>query len=88
MAEATKVNISDTASMLSTYARTQRMIDSLNLVESRINSKVNISDTAAMLSPYNTVAKSKRRIKLESKHFRQRLSMLSVCTQRKNATHD
>ena len=29
--EATKVNISDTASMLSTYARTQRMIDSLTL---------------------------------------------------------
>ena len=29
----TKVNISDTASMLSTYVRTQRMIDSLSLVQ-------------------------------------------------------
>src|SRR5690606_20311385 len=48
----TKVNISDTVSMLSSYARTQRMIDSLSLVQSRLNLKLNIGDTAAMLSPY------------------------------------
>jgi hypothetical protein len=48
----TKLNISDTASMLSSYARTQRMIDSLSLVQSRINLKLNIADTAAMLAPY------------------------------------
>jgi hypothetical protein len=49
---ATKLNIADTATMLSSYARTQRMIDSLSLVQSRINLKLNIGDTAAMLSPY------------------------------------
>ena len=53
-----KVNIADTAFMLSTYARTQRMIDSLTLVRGRINLKLNIADTAAMLSPYATVAGS------------------------------
>src|SRR6185312_2528802 len=54
----TKVNISDTASMLSSYTRTQRMIDSLNLVQSRLNLKLNIADTAAMLAPYVTVVNS------------------------------
>jgi hypothetical protein len=49
---ATKLNISDTASMLSSYTRTQRMIDSLSLVQSRLNFKLNIADTAAMLAPY------------------------------------
>ena len=33
---ATKVNISDTASMLSPYARTQRMIDSLTQLETAL----------------------------------------------------
>ena len=50
-----KVNISDTATMLSTYARAQRMIDSLALVQNRIDLKLNISDTASMLSPYTTL---------------------------------
>jgi hypothetical protein len=44
--------------MLGSYARTQRMIDSLSLVQSRINLKLNIADTAAMLAPYATVASS------------------------------
>ena len=52
----TKVNIADTASMLSPYARTQRMIDSLTAVQNRIDLKLNLADTAAMLSPYATVA--------------------------------
>src|SRR5574338_59459 len=55
---ATKLNIADTASMLSTYARTQRMIDSLSLVQSRLNLKLNISDTAAMLAPYSPLPNS------------------------------
>jgi hypothetical protein len=38
--------------MLTAYTRTQRMIDSLSLVQSRINLKLNIADTATMLSPY------------------------------------
>ena len=42
----TKVNIADTASMLSPYARTQRMIDSLRQ-RSRIDLKLNLADTAA-----------------------------------------
>ena len=63
-----KVNISDTASMLNTYARTQRMIDSLSLVQSRIDLKLNLADTAAMLSPYATVANSTSGLKLKSKH--------------------
>jgi hypothetical protein len=42
---ALKVNISDTASMLSPYART-------NVVNAGLALKVNISDTASMLSPY------------------------------------
>ena len=42
---ATKLNISDTASMLSPYART-------NVVNAGLALKVNISDTASMLSPY------------------------------------
>ncbi|CAB5218535.1 hypothetical protein UFOVP217_32 [uncultured Caudovirales phage] len=45
-----KVNISDTASMLSPYLTG---IDTASL-SSRINLKVNISDTASMLSPYLT----------------------------------
>ena len=52
------MNISDTAAMLSPYARTQRMIDSLVLVQGRLNTKLNISDTATMLAPYATVASS------------------------------
>jgi hypothetical protein len=44
--------------MLASYARTQRMIDSLSLVQSRLNLKLNIADTAAMLAPYSTVAGS------------------------------
>ena len=55
---ATKLNTSDTADMLSTYIRTQRMIDSLTLVQSRLDLKLNLTDTAAMLSPYATVASS------------------------------
>jgi hypothetical protein len=43
-----KLNISDTASMLSPYLR---KADTLSL-SNRINLKLNISDTAAMLSPY------------------------------------
>jgi hypothetical protein len=49
-----KVNISDTASMLSSYLR---KVDTLSL-SSRINTKLNISDTSSMLTPYartNTV---------------------------------
>ena len=42
---ATKLNISDTASMLSPYART-------NVVNAGLALKLNISDTASMLSPY------------------------------------
>ena len=38
----TKVNIADTAAMLNAYVRTQRMIDSLSLVQSRLNLKLNI----------------------------------------------
>jgi hypothetical protein len=49
---ATKLNIADTATMLNDYARAQRMIDSLSLVQSRLNLKLNLSDTAAMLAPY------------------------------------
>jgi hypothetical protein len=45
---ATKVNISDTASMLAPYLRE---VDTTSL-SNRINLKLNISDTAAMLSPY------------------------------------
>lgn len=45
---ALKVNISDTASMLSPYLR---KVDTASL-SNRINLKVNISDTASMLSPY------------------------------------
>src|SRR5574338_355258 len=59
---ATKLNVADTASMLSTYARTQRMIDSLSSVQSRLNLKLNIADTAAMLAPYATVAGSTARL--------------------------
>ena len=44
--------------MLSQYARTQRMIDSLSLVQSRLDLKLNITDTASMLAPYATVASS------------------------------
>jgi hypothetical protein len=44
--------------MLGSYARTQRVIDSLSLVQSRLNLKLNIADTAAMLAPYATVANS------------------------------
>ncbi len=44
--------------MLSPYARTQRMIDSLTAVRNSIALKLNIADTAAMLSPYATVASS------------------------------
>ena len=47
-----KVNISDTAAMLSSYTRTQRMIDSLTLVQNRLDLKLNLADTAAMLNPY------------------------------------
>jgi hypothetical protein len=45
---ATKLNISDTSSMLSPYLR---KIDTASL-SNRINLKLNISDTASMLSPY------------------------------------
>jgi hypothetical protein len=44
---ATKLNISDTAAMLSPYART-------NVVNAALATKLNISDTATMLSPYKT----------------------------------
>lgn len=44
--------------MLSPYARTQRMIDSLTAVRNRIDLKLNIADTAAMLSPYAKIANS------------------------------
>ena len=43
-----KLNISDTASMLSKYLR---KVDTASLSQ-RINGKLNITDTAAMLSPY------------------------------------
>ena len=42
--------------MLSPYARSQRMIDSLTAVRNSIALKLNISDTAAMLAPYATSA--------------------------------
>ena len=45
---ALKVNIADTASMLSTYFR---KVDTASL-SNRINLKLNISDTSSMLSPY------------------------------------
>src|SRR5690348_17491706 len=61
-------NISDTASMLNSYARTQRMIDSLNLVQSRLNLKLNIADTAAMLAPYATVANSTAGLNRSEEH--------------------
>ena len=38
--------------MLSPYVRAQRMIDSLSLVQNRLNLKVNIADTASMLTSY------------------------------------
>ena len=53
-----KLNIADTASMLSPYARTQRLIDSLIAVRNSIALKLNIADTAAMLAPYATTASS------------------------------
>src|SRR5665254_10986 len=59
-----KVNIADTASMLSNYARTQRMIDSLSLVQSRLDLKLNLADTAAMLSHYATVAGSSLKVNI------------------------
>ena len=34
------------------------MIDSLSLVQSRLDLKLNLADTAAMLSPYATIANS------------------------------
>jgi hypothetical protein len=43
-----KINISDSAAMLSPYIR---KVDTLTF-SNRINSKINISDSAAMLSPY------------------------------------
>ncbi|WP_171610022.1 hypothetical protein, partial [Limnovirga soli] len=51
-----KLNIADTAAMLSPYARTQTMLDSLNASDNKINLKLNIADTAAMLSPYATIS--------------------------------
>lgn len=54
-----KLNISDTASMLSPYTRVQRFLDSLSAHTTRFNgvtsslaTKVNISDTATMLNTY------------------------------------
>jgi hypothetical protein len=44
-----KLSISDTASMLSGYARVQRMLDSLFAVQTRLEKKLNLSDTASML---------------------------------------
>ena len=42
--------------MLSPYARTQRLTDSLALVQSRLDLKLNFADTATMLAPYLTSA--------------------------------
>ena len=50
--------------MLITYARTQRMIDSLSLVQSRLDLKLNLAATAAMLSPYATVAGSNLKVNI------------------------
>ena len=46
-----KLNISDTAAMLSPYLRSINQIDTTSL-SNRINLKLNISDTAFMLSTY------------------------------------
>ena len=54
--------------MLITYARTQRMIDSLSLVQSRLDLKLNFADTAAMLSPYATAVNSTSGLNLKSKY--------------------
>ncbi|WP_316789979.1 hypothetical protein, partial [Pedobacter frigoris] len=49
---ALKVNIADTASMLSPYAKQAATQNALTANQSAIALKVNIADTAAMLSPY------------------------------------
>ena len=46
----------------------KRMIDSLTLVQSRLNLKLNIADTASMLSPYATGCQFHIRIKYQSKY--------------------
>ena len=52
-----KLSISDTASMLSSYARVQRMLDSLFAVQTRLEKKFNTGDTASMLSGYARVSR-------------------------------
>ena len=52
-----KLSISDTTSMLSGYARVQRMLDSLFLVQTRLNQKLNSSDTVLMLSYYTRASR-------------------------------
>ena len=52
-----KLNISDTASMLSGYARVQRLLDSLFFIQTRLNKKLDISDTTSMLSGYTSVSR-------------------------------
>ncbi|WP_216368589.1 hypothetical protein, partial [Limnovirga soli] len=47
-----KLNIADTAAMLSAYATTQGLIDSLTILKDSLQLKLNIADTAAMLSAY------------------------------------
>ncbi|RFM27858.1 hypothetical protein [Deminuibacter soli] len=49
---AAKVNIADTAAMLSNYMRVQRFMDSLTAHRATLATKVNSSDTAAMLTNY------------------------------------
>ena len=71
--------------MLSTYARTQRMIDSLSLVQSRLDLKLNLADTAAMLSPYATVANSTSGLNLKV-NISDTAAMLS--TYAKDTTYD
>lgn len=46
------LNKKDTSSMLRTYTRNQRLIDSLNNVQIRLNTKLRIADTANMLSNF------------------------------------
>lgn len=47
-----KLNISDTASMMAAAPRVQRFLDSVTNLKTSINLKLNKSDTTSMLTPY------------------------------------
>jgi len=70
-----KLNISDTAQMMSAAPRVQRFLDSVTNLKSLIDLKVNIADTAAMLAPYTRATQTALKLNISDT-----ASMLSAYT--------